>query len=385
MKRRLKLMIPGPVEVCAEVLEPMSRPMTPHYESDWAKIHADAIAQAKRIFETKGDMFIMVGSGSAGLDACLMQLAGNDGITLIPTNGVFGKLLVKIARSSSDRVEEVEFSINQQIAPEALDELLRKQREINSVALVHCETHSGVLNPIAEYGEVCRRHGVFLMVDAVSSIGGAPFAMDSWGVDLCVTASQKALGAPPGLCLVAVNPRCWPLFDKRAGGPGWYLNLNEWRKRASEWADWHPTLTTMAVNNFLSLRAAMQMLLDEGLENRFKRHRRVSMLIRQGLRSLGVFPFVPDEIASPTLTTAVLPKGLLTQKLRDFVAEKHGIMLAGANVPGGERAFRIGHMGPEATPENAVSVLVAVEDFLRREGLPVKVGQCLSEIDPNLV
>lgn len=97
---------------------------------------------------------------------------------------------------------------------------------------------------------------------------------------------------------------------------------------------------------------------------------------------MGVSPFVHDEIASPALTTAVLPEGLLAQKLREFVAEKHGIMIAGANVPGGERAFRIGHMGPEAMPENAVSVLVAIEDFLCREGLPAKVGQCLSEIDP---
>lgn len=385
MNRRAKLMIPGPVEVRPEVLEVMARPMVPHYESEWAQIHADTIEMAKAVFQTTGDLFIVVGSGSAGLDACLNQLAGNGGRTLIPTNGVFGKLLMKIARTYSDQIEEVEFPCEEPIAPEALDRLLTVQKDVRSVAVVHSETHAGVLNPVHEYGDICCAHGAFLMVDAISSIGGARLEMDAWKIDLCVTASQKALGAPPGLCLVAVNPRCWSLFEKRASGPGWYLNLNAWRERATEWAGWHPTLTTMAVNNFLALRKALELILAEGLDNRFARHRRVSLLIRQGARSLGLEPFVPDEFASPTLTTVLLPEGVRAQPLRDYVKDKHGIMVAGANVPCGERAFRIGHMGPEATLENAVNVLIAVEDFLRKVGVKVQVGQCLAGIDPQLL
>ncbi|NIA10846.1 MAG: aminotransferase class V-fold PLP-dependent enzyme [Nitrospiraceae bacterium] len=282
MNRRAKLMIPGPVEVRPEILEVMARPIVPHYENKWAQIHADTIKMAKALFQTTGDLFIMVGSGSAGLEAGLSQLAGNEGKTLIPTNGVFGKLLVKIARTYSDQVEEVEFPDKEPIAPEALDRLLTERKDIRSVAVVHSETHTGILNPVHDYGDICRAHGALLMVDAVSSIGGAPLKMDSWKIDLCVTASQKALGAPPGLCLVAVNPRCWPLFEKRASGPGSYLNLNAWRERATVWADWHPTLTTMAVNNFLALRKALELALAEGLDNRFARHRRISLLVRQG-------------------------------------------------------------------------------------------------------
>jgi alanine-glyoxylate transaminase/serine-glyoxylate transaminase/serine-pyruvate transaminase len=378
-------MIPGPVEVRPEILEVMGRPMVPHYESEWAQIHADTIEMAKAVFQTTGDLFIMVGSGSAGLEACLSQLTGNGGRTLIPTNGVFGKLLVKIARTYSDQIEEVEFPGEEPIAPEALDRLLIEREDVRSVAVVHCETHTGLLNPVHEYGDICRAHGAFLMVDAISSLGGARLEMDNWNIDLCVTASQKALGAPPGLCLVAVNPRCWLLFEKRASGQGWYLNLNAWRQRATEWADWHPSLTTMAVNNFLALRKALELILSEGLDNRFARHRQASLLIRQGARNLGLKPYIPDEYASSTLTTVILPEGVSVQALRDHVKNEHRIMVAGANIPCGERAFRIGHMGPEATLENAVSVLVAVEDYLRKVGLEVKTGQCLSGLDPQLL
>jgi aspartate aminotransferase-like enzyme len=163
------------------------------------------------------------------------------------------------------------------------------------------------------------------------------------------------------------------------------LNLNAWRQRAIESADWHPTLSTMAVSNFLALRKAMALALEEGLDSRFARHRRISLLVRQAVRSLGLETYVPDEYASPTLTAVVLPDGLKAQDLRSYVREKYGIMLGGANVPCGERAFRIGHMGPQATVENVVGALIAVEDFLRESGLKVKAGQCLAGVDPQLL
>lgn len=386
MQQRAKLMIPGPVEVRPEILEMMARPMIAHYGSNWVKIHTKTIKMAKAVFQTTGDLFIAVGSGSAGLEACLSQLAGNGGKTLIPTNGWFGKLLVKVARTYSNEVEEVEFPCDRPIAAEELEQLLAERRDVRSVAVVHCETGTGILNPVHEYGNLTRAHGAFLMVDAVSSLGGVPLKMDSWKIDLCVTASQKGLGAPPGLCLVAVNPRCWPLIEARASGPGWYLNLNAWRERAREWADWHPTLSTMAVNNFRALHKALELVLAEGLDNRFARHRRISSLIKQGVRSLGLETYVPDEIASPTVTAVILPERVKAQALRDYLEEYHGIMVAGADADVCKgSAFRIGHMGPEATVGNAVSVLVAIEDYLRKLGWKVQAGQCLAGIDPQLL
>ncbi len=385
MRRRAKLMIPGPVEVGPEVLAEMARPLTPHYEEAFARLHAETVGMAKEVFGTQGDLFIMVGSGTAGLEACLGGIAGNGGRTLVPTNGSFGELLAKIARTFTSDVEQVQFPWERPVRGEQLAELLEARTDVRSVAVVHCETHTSVVNPIQEYGEVCREHDVLLMVDAVASLGGARLEMDSWKVDLCVTASQKALGAPPGLCLVAVHPRCWPVLEQRQAGPGWYLNLNAWRERATGWADWHPTLTTMAVSNFLALRKALEMALEEGLEERWARHRQVSSLVRKGFGNLGLKLFAEEGWASPTVTTALLPGELAPGELRSFVEEEHGIMVAGSMGPLADKAIRVGHMGPSATVENALSVLFAVEGFLRAKVGDVSVGRCVEGLDGELL
>jgi alanine-glyoxylate transaminase/serine-glyoxylate transaminase/serine-pyruvate transaminase len=385
MNQHVKLMIPGPVEVGPEVLEVMSRPLVAHYDAEFVGIHAATVQMAKEVFQTEGDLFILVGSGTAGLEACLGGMAGNGGRMLIPSNGRFAGLLSRIARSYSDQVEEVEFPDTEPIPAAALDRLLAERGDVRCVAMIHCETHSGLLNRVQDYGEVCRAHGAFLMVDAISSLAGTPLEMDAWKVDLCVTASQKALSAPPGLSLVAVNPRCWPVLEQRAAGPGYYLNLGNWRKRLAESGRWLPTLSTMAVNNFLALRKALEMTLDEGLENRYARHQRISRLVRQGVRSLGLEPYAADEVASPTVTAVLLPEGLQPQDARDYIKREHGIMIGGSAAAGGDRAFRIGHMGSQATVENVVSVLVAVEDYLRQAGLEIQPGQALAGVDPELL
>lgn len=384
MKQRLKLMIPGPVEVSPEVLEPMARPMTPHYESEWAAFHAETIALARMVFRTQEDLFIAVGSGSAGLEACLSGLVGSGAPILIPINGVFGKLLATIANSYGGSVVSVELPTDRPILANDLDHLLSEHPDVRSVAVVHVETHSGLLNPVESYGTICRRHGALLMVDAISSLAGARLEMDAWGVDLCVTASQKAIGAPPGLCLVAVGPRAWPVIAE-TGGPGWYLNLNAWRQRAREWVDWHPTLTTMAVNTFRALRVALDLAVEEGMERRWARHRAASQIIRQAAGAMGLEPLISAEHAAPTVTTLLLPDGLRATDMRSFVADVHGIMIAGAHVGPAERAVRVGHMGPGATPENAVLVCLAMEDFLRRNGRGDRVGRCLERVDPSLL
>lgn len=379
------MMIPGPVEVGPDVLAEMSRPLKPHYEAEFSHMHAETVGMAKQVFGTQGDLFIMVGSGTAGLEACLGGIAGNGGTTLIPTNGGFGDLLARISRTFTSDVEQVQFPWEQPIRGEQLAELLDSRPDVRSVAVVHCETHTSVVNPIEEYGEVCRDRNVLLMVDAVASLGGTRLEMDAWKIDLCVTASQKALGAPPGLCVVAVDQRCWPVLERRQAGPGWYLNLNAWRDRAERWADWHPTLTTMAVSNLLALRKALEIALEEGLEQRWARHRRVSALVRQGLRNLGLELYADDAFASPTVTTALLMEGMSPRKLRDYVEERHGIMIAGSMGPLADRAIRIGHMGDSATLDNALSVLFAVEGSMRSTGRDVPVGCCVGSVPEDLL
>lgn len=364
MNGRIKLMIPGPVEVHPDVLQAMASPLIAHYGDEWVRIYRETVELAKEVFETRGDLFVAVGSGTLGLEACLNSLSVLGGSVLIPTNGWFGEKLVTIAGCYTENLIEVRFPSDSLIPPEELRSILSNQRDIRAVAVVHSETHTGVLNPVRDYGEICREYDVMLMVDGVSSVGATPLEMDDAGIDLCVTASQKALAAPPGLSLVAVSNRCWQALSNSQKDTGWYVNLKVWRKVATEWADWHPSISTMAVPAFLALRRSLQLIHDEGLQARFQRHRRISLLVRQGLRDLGVTPFVPDEIASPSVTSALLPEGYDSAAARRHLLERHNIMIAGARIPGAERAIRIGHMGPQAEEQNIVEVLSSIKDYL---------------------
>jgi aspartate aminotransferase-like enzyme len=163
------------------------------------------------------------------------------------------------------------------------------------------------------------------------------------------------------------------------------LNLNAWRERARDWADWHPTLTTMAVNTFRALRAAIDGAISEGMERRWQRHIAVSRMIRESARRMGVVPLAPEEAAAPTVTTLILPDGCTAAAARRFVADAHGIMIAGANVAAADRAVRVGHMGPGATAENGIQVLIALEDYLRSQGMEGPLGSCLRTLDPRLL
>jgi len=197
------------------------------------------------------------------------------------------------------------------------------------VVAVHCERSTGVLHPVQELAELCQRHGVLLIVDAISSLAIEPLEMDAWGIGICVSASQKGLESPPGLALVAVASQAWEVIEK-GSRLGWYLNLKVWREYQEKWGDWHPHPITHAVNNVRALRIGVERILAEGFEARWRRHREeVVECLREGLRKLGLKLFVPDEIASHGVTSVVAPSGKAGELLA-YLREQHGLLLAGS-------------------------------------------------------
>lgn len=359
--KRYRLMIPGPVEVAPEVLAVMAEPLVAHYGEEWTAFYKDTLSLLQKVFQTEGDIFLLVGSGSAGLDAALGSATAPEGRVLILQNGFFGERLEEIARTYTPNVTTLKFPLGQTYDLERVEETLRKA-EFNVVAAVHCETSTGVLNPIRELAELCKRYEVLLIVDAVSSLAVEPLEMDAWGIGICVSASQKGLESPPGLALVAVTPRAWEVIGRR-NRPGWYLNLKVWKEYTEKWGDWHPHPVTHAVNNVRALRVGVERILVEGLEARFQRHRKVTEYLREGLRELGLKLFVPDEVASHGVTSVIAPNGKASELLA-HLREQHGILLAGSLGELRGRVFRIGHMGPTATHEAVSNVLFALVSAL---------------------
>lgn len=361
----LKLMIPGPVEVEQDVLDAMGSPVQPHYGPAWRDIYNETVETLKTIFGTRGSVFILIGSGSTGIDSCLGSLVATGGKIVVGANGFFGQRLVDVAEGYGLKVVPVTAEWGQPLRVEDFEETLKNHADASAVAVVHVETSTTIVNPIREIGRVARQHNIPFMVDAVSSLGGLPMRMDEWDIDLCASASQKCLGAPPGLSPVAVGPRGWEAIDRAPNkGHGWYLNLRIWREYSVKWGDWHPFPVTMATNNVLALKASLTSLLAEGMESRQERYRRLALRLRTGLRRIGMPPFTPDELLAPMLTAALVPEGVVSAQIVEYMSEVHQIKIAGGlgeNLK--DKIIRIGHMSPTLTEADIDRVIEALAAF----------------------
>ncbi|MFQ6016240.1 MAG: pyridoxal-phosphate-dependent aminotransferase family protein [Anaerolineae bacterium] len=364
-----KLMIPGPVDPTDEVLAQMALPVSPHYGPEWAELYEETIGYLKQVFQTENDLYLIVGPGSAALDAALGSLLAPGEKVLILANGFFGHRLAEISKACGLTASVLSFPLGQPISPEELASRLGEEEGIKAVAVVHHETSTGVLNPLQDIARVVHEHDLPIIVDAVSSIGGTPLPVDDWSIDLCISVANKCLEAPPGVAPISVSPRAWQLIDARSNHLRWYLNLQTWREYADKWAGFHPYPTTLPTNNVLALRASLQIILQEGLEARYERYAQAAGRVRRGLEELGFEMFVEEKYASPLTTSVKGRPGASVKEIIGFLKEEHGILISGGIEELADRIFRVGHMGKAASPEYIVAFLAGVEDFLERKGL----------------
>lgn len=370
--KRYQLMIPGPVPVEPEILRISSQPPVAHYGSEWTHFYLETIELLKKVVQTKGEVFLLVGSGSAGLDALIGSLLGQHGKALVLSNGAYGEKLYDMACSHTDHVAVSRVPAGQRIEPALLEKVLERN-PADVVLVAHCDTSTGVLNPVKELNTVCSEHGSLLAVDAVSSLGGTPLPMDEWEIAACVTASQKCLGIPPGLAVVAVSPEAWRLIE-RSDVRGWYLNLRIWKEYAERWADWHPYPVTVPTGLVEALRKSLELILSEGLEARFQRHAEVAALLRQGLRNLGMEVLAQEEFASPTVTVVPTSGRLRPDELQRFLKTEYNILIAEGIGDLRGKTFRVGHMGPSAKRECVMKVLSGIEKALQDQDVEVQHG-----------
>lgn len=360
-----KLMIPGPVELEADVLEALGGPVVPHYGPEWTKLYNETTSMLGQIFQTKGDVFILVGSGSAAVDACIGSALATGSKIIVGINGFFGERLALIAKSYGLSVIPVEAEFGQPLPEAAFADALRRHPSAGAVVAVHLETSTTVVNPVPEIGQIVRQAGIPYIVDAVSSLGGLPFNMDEWGIDFCAAASQKCFGAPPGVAPVAVGPRGWEAVDSiPAQTHGWYLGLSTWRHYAAEWAGWHPFPVTMATNIVAALNVSLKNLLATGLEERQAYYRDLALYLRANLRRIGFEPFTTDEEMAPVLTAAYGPPGVDTRQIVSFVAENYGIKISpGFGEQLQDKIIRVGHLTPAVTKEDVDRLITALAAF----------------------
>jgi len=364
------VLLPGPVMVHEDVLLRSAKQVMNHRSEEFEEVLRECLELSRYVFQTEGEVAIITGSGTAGMEAAVYSLVEPGEEVVAVVNGKFGERFADIAERRGAEVVRVEFEWGEAADPERVEEALADSGA-EVVTMVHCETSTTVLNPVEEVARVCREYDVIFVVDAISSLGGAEFRMDEWGVDVCVTGSQKVLGCPPGLALVAVNERARERMEERESG-SYYLDLPKYLEFLRE--DPMQTPYTPAVNACYALREALRRLREEGLERRWERCRELQRVVREGIRALGLELFVEDDgVASPTVTGIVYPEGVDDREFRGLLRDKYDVVVAGGQDHLAGRIFRIGHMG-EVRVRDMVTAVTCVGLAMRELGVDVDVG-----------
>ena len=335
----MQLRIPGPTPLPPEVREAMDREMINHRGPEFHAIMEDVTRRLKHCFQTEGDVLVFPASGTGGLEASIANLfSPGDTVIAMPV-GAFGERFTEIAERFYLNVIRVPSEWGEAADLAELERQLYAMPWAKGVLITHNETSTGVQNDVERAAQIAHHAGALLLVDAVSSLGAVDLPVDRWGVDVAITASQKAWMVPPGLAMVSVSEAAWRA-NADAKLPRFYWDFDEAKRYLERWE----TPNTPAVSLLYGLQASLHMIMEEGLPRVFARHERIRDRLRAGLRELGFRMFAADEIASRTVTALYAPEG---KSARDIVTamRERGIILAGSLGKYEHTAFRIGHMG----------------------------------------
>ena len=358
------LMIPGPTIVSPRVLRALSKPILSHVSSEFVDGYAEALDLQKKLFMTEGTPFLLSGSGTLGMEATIANLMEKGDKVLCVENGYFGEKWEEVVETHGGVVDRLRFDWGDAVDIKMLEEKL-SSNEHKLFTVEHVDTSTGIANPIDEIGKLAGNTDALYVVDSVCGLGGMPLKMDEWGIDLCLTGSQKALGAPPGISLFCLSGRAWDAVERRGTMPtDYYVNLRKWKPVMDNPRGY---FATPAVGNVLGMLEALKMIFEEGLEARWARHRRFSEAFLAGVRGLGWGSLPAKGYEAHTLTVPKVPEGVDDAKMRGIMFQKYGVVIAGGLGKLGGRTVRIGHMGSD-TVNDLVATLASMEMSLAEMG-----------------
>lgn len=358
------LMGPGPSDVPPSVLRALSMPLLGHLDPVFVKMMDEIKAMMREVFITKNEMtFPVSGTGSAGMEFCFVNLIEPGDEVVIGVNGVFGNRMVDVAERCGAKVAKVEASWGRIIDPAAVQEAVRA-RKPKVVAIVHAETSTGALTPVEEISRIAHDAGALMLLDTVTSLGGCPVRIDDWQVDAVYSGTQKCLSCPPGLAPVSLSPRALEAATKRNRKvQSWYLDVN---LLASYWGQERVYHHTAPISMNYAIHESLRLVLEEGLENRWKRHRENHELLRNGLAELGLSIASQPGHQLWQLNAVTVPEGVDEAAVRKALLNDHGIEVGAGLGPMKGKIWRIGLMGETSKPENVRRCLDALRKILKK-------------------
>ncbi|MBC1236405.1 MULTISPECIES: alanine--glyoxylate aminotransferase family protein [Nostoc] len=364
MNDKLMLMIPGPTPVPEAALLALAKHPIGHRTGEFSNILAEVTENLKWLHQTQSDVLMLNVSGTGAVEAGIINFLSPGDRVLVGSNGKFGERWVEISQAYGLNVEEVKVEWGKPLDPEVFAQKLQAdtQKEIKAVIITHSETSTGVLNDLETINRHVKEHGeALIIVDAVTSLGAFNLPVDTWGLDVVASGSQKGYMIPPGLGFVSVSPKAWEAY-KTAKLPKYYLDLGKYRKAAAK----NTTPFTPPVNMIVALHTTLRIMKEEGLESIFTRHERLKNATRAAVKGLNLPLFAADNYASPAIT-AVAPQGIEPDKIRSFMKKRFDIALAGGQDHLSNKIFRIGHLG-FVSDRDILSCIASLEVTLRELG-----------------
>jgi aspartate aminotransferase-like enzyme len=335
--------------------------MINHRGKEFGELLQRVTEQLKRCFQTKGDMFILTGSGTGAMEAAVVNTLSPGDRVLSVSVGVFGDRFADIAEQFGAEVKRLRFEYGSAADPDAVRGALKADSSFKAMLVTHNETSTGLTNDLASISAVAREFDLLILVDGISSVGSIDLPVDDWQCDVVVTGSQKGWMAPPGLAMVSVSQKAWQAYNQ-AKMPRFYWDFGKARSFLEEKAQ---TPWTPAVSTFYALGVALDMVERETLPNVFARHVRIAKAARDGVKSLGLSIFPDEAFASNTITAVRATENLNVKELLRILREEHDVVLAGGQRQLDGKIFRIGHLG-SVTEADVGQVITALKAALPR-------------------
>jgi alanine-glyoxylate transaminase / serine-glyoxylate transaminase / serine-pyruvate transaminase len=367
------LMGPGPCNVDPRVLLAMAKPLLGHLDPEFIKIMHRIQELLRPVFGTKNPLTIPIsGTGSAGMEAAFVNLVEPGDKVLVCVNGYFGERMTHVAERCTSSLRILSGPWGEPFDPARIEKELKSYRP-RVLALVHGETSTGVLQPMEDLAKILRNYpDTYLLVDAVTSLGGHPVKADEWGIDVCYSGSQKCLSSPPGLAPITFSSRAVEKINKRSQKvQSFYLDMSVLGKYWGKEQTYHHT-APISMN--YALLESLRIIFEEGLEGRYERHRRHHLGFVRGIEAMGLKMLVAEPYRLWSLNTVVIPDGIDDVKVRKKLLGEYNLEIGGGLGELKGKIWRVGLMGYSSSESNVIFFLTALEQALREQGFEVPRG-----------
>ncbi|MFB6132824.1 MAG: alanine--glyoxylate aminotransferase family protein [Halanaeroarchaeum sp.] len=371
------LMGPGPSDVHPRVIRAMNTPLLGHLDPSFLEIMDDVQELLRYVFRTENTWTLPVsGTGSAAMEAAFGNVVEPGDTVLVPTNGYFGGRMGSMAERAGGEVVTVDAPWGEPLdasdVAAAFDE-----HQPDVFGFVHAETSTGALQPnVPELTDIAHEHDAFVVLDAVTSLGGVELRVDDWNVDVAYSAGQKCLSAPPGASPVTLNDRAMDrILDREESPRSWYLDLS---LLEGYWGTERSYHHTAPITSVYAIREALRMAAEEGIENRWDRHRETAGAIKAAVEAMGLELNPADEYWLPSLNAVRVPEGVTDGEVIEYMLEEYDVEIAGGLGDLDGDIFRIGCMGHSCRPDNVAYLVTAFADALDTLGADVDVDAGLA-------